>query len=158
MQKKSGLANSWSGDFGHEGSGFSCKISFEWKENRQYRLRLSKDSVLAKSDSSNWWSAYIQDVNAIEEECIGQISLPTEWGELKADDNFFVEYFLPVKGCENLPYAKATLHRPNRENGEVIPISLPLIETYGNCASNGIAVMDEASTAVILEIGLIRRQ
>jgi len=150
--KKANSTNSWAGAFGHEGTGFSCKIPFDWRQNIKYRLRLMKNA----SDTppiSNSWSAFIQEVSTGIEECIGQILLPSQWGGLTRDSNFFVEYFLPVNGCENVPFAQATLHRPNREYGNIIPIEVPTYETYGTCASNG-RVTYRQDDSVLLETGL----
>jgi hypothetical protein len=149
--KKSNIENSWAGSFGHEGTGFSCKIPFDWRSGIQYRLRLSKMSAYNNSDSSNWWSAFIQ------EECIGQIQIPDKWGGLGSGDNFFVEYFLPVQNCDKIPYAKATLHKPTRNIGEVLPIGLPEFEAYGVCASSGTA-SNQADASIILETGYQKLQ
>lgn len=150
--KKENLTGSWAGTFGGEGTGFSCKIPFNWRQNVQYRLRLIKIANLNTHINSNWWIAFIQEVYTGNEESIGQILLPTQWGGLTMDSNFFVEYFLPVSGCENIPFAQATLHKLSREHN-ITPIEVPTYETYGVCASNG-RVTYRQDCSILLETGM----
>ena len=151
--KKSNLISSWAGTFGGEGTGFSCKIPFNWRQNVEYRLRLIKITNLDTHPNSDWWSAFIQEVPSGKEESIGQILLPTQWGGLTRDSNFFVEYFLPVSDCENIPFAQATLQETCREHNSITPIGVPKCETYGVCASNG-RVTYRQDNSISLETGI----
>ena len=123
------------GTFGGEGVGYNCKIAFDWKEATQYRLRLYEVADARKPKDPEWWGAWVMDMSTKQETFIGQILVPGSWNWMTSSTNFFVEYFLSVPSCDQIPYAKATLHMPTRENGRVVPTRAPSLETYGICKS-----------------------
>lgn len=144
--------NSYAGPFGGEGVGYSCKIEYDWQDNVEYRVRLWELSDARKPEEPEWWGAWIMDMSTQEETFIGKILVPANWKWLNSSGNFFVEYFLPTNGCENVPYAKATLSVPRRENGTVQPISAPIAEEYGVCKS--VAKTTVKDGIVIAETGV----
>jgi len=154
--KKADLENSWAGPFGNEGTGLSCRIPYEWKQGVLYRISLSKIDT-SRFVTSNWWGAYIQDISSMQKLNIGHILLPSGWGRLSSIDNFFVEYFMPIQSCENIPYTKATLNKPNRDNGKIQPLGLVKIEEYGKCSTNGKASL-KSDGSITLETGLHKLQ
>lgn len=127
--------DAWAGTFGGEGVGYSCRIAYDWNEGTEYRLRLFEIADSRYPNEPEWWGAWVMNMTTCEETFIGMILVPASWSWLTSGSNFFVEYFLSVPSCDQIPYAKATLHTPTRENGRVHPTGPPSIETYGKCKS-----------------------
>lgn len=147
--------DAYAGPFGGEGVGYSCKIAYDWKEGVEYRLRLFEIADASKPAEPEWWGAWLMDMSTKQEVFIGQIKVPANWSWLTSFTNFFVEYFLSVPSCDQIPYAKATLHMPTREDGRVQPTAAPSLETYGHCASAAKVYLG-ASNAAICETGTLR--
>lgn len=143
--EKSCVINSSAEPFNHEGSGFSCKIPFPWEEGRKYKLTIRKLSLAC-------WEASITDLAAGAEYSIGNITIPEEWGNLKPDGHFFIEYFRPIDSCEDLPYAKATYNRPVMANSaEVYPVHHNS-KVEGPCEASGTIQMSEGT--FVIETGV----
>jgi len=124
--------------FGHEGTGYSCKIKFNWIEGRQYRIRLWELWDARKPNEDEWWGAWVLDTTTLKEEFIGNILLPASWKWLKSNSTNFVEYWGLQDGrihsCNEIPYTKATFGFPTLENGTVKPTNV-YYQTYGDCSS-----------------------
>jgi hypothetical protein len=67
------------GTFGGEGTGYSCKIPYEWVANRRYRLRLWATGT---DGADEWWGAWVMDRTTGAEQHIGSIRVPLPWGWL----------------------------------------------------------------------------
>ncbi|MBY0467323.1 MAG: DUF3472 domain-containing protein [Burkholderiales bacterium] len=115
--------------FGHEGTGTSCIIAFNWKPDTEYKMRVWKLSS-GNSASSEKWGAWVIDVKTTEETLVGIIELLnannhigygnlTDQGHVSA-----TEYFAgPANAtCANLPYFGVTWKGPLANNGSVNPI------------------------------------
>lgn len=128
--------NGMSEFFGHEGSGYSCRIPFDWKEGTQYRIRLWQ---LGKEENGDtWWGAWAKDIQNDTEEFIGKILVPASWKGLKSTTINFVEYWGMQDGqrhpCSDIPYVNTTFAFPSMNNGTVQPGSVGY-QAYGDCAS-----------------------
>jgi hypothetical protein len=88
--------------FDHEGSGFSCKIPFNWEEGIEYKLQIKK--ITMRGSLINAWHASITDLSTKLCFSIGTIQIPRTWNNLKPDANFFIEYFRPLSSYEVIPY------------------------------------------------------
>ncbi|MBY0534901.1 MAG: DUF3472 domain-containing protein [Chitinophagaceae bacterium] len=132
---RSDQANSSAESFGHEGSGYSCKIPFEWKEGIVYKLELVRK--FSADEGKNSWQAHIIDTSSKISFLIGTINVPLEWGNLQPKSNFFIEYFRAVASCQNVPYEKSVYSNPVMiEYTEIHPNSSNH-KTYGECSSIG---------------------
>jgi len=124
--------------FGHEGSGYSCRIKYNWIEGRQYRIRLWELWDARKPNEDEWWGAWVLDTVTLEEEFIGKILLPATWKWLISGSQNWVEYWGMQDGqrhpCSQIPYTKATYSFPTLENGTIQPKSVSY-KTYGDCSS-----------------------
>jgi hypothetical protein len=100
--------------FGHEGTGTSCIMTYNWSTGREYRLRI----WAAGSDSTGQnWQATILDVESGQEATIGVIHLKNSkghegYGKLTNTPAIFLEYFGGPETCEGQPYAKVTWRGP----------------------------------------------
>lgn len=102
--------------FGHEGSGSSCVIPYNWIVGREYRLRIwVLDSVVGAVK----WGAWIQDTVTGLETPIGTISLKDSkgysgYGMLSPNGTNFLEQYGSgsVNSCASLPYSKVTWRGP----------------------------------------------
>lgn len=140
--------DAYAGPFGGEGVGYCCKIAYDWKEATEYRLRLFEIADERKPNEPEWWGAWVMDTGTKEESFIGQIQVPASWNWMTSNTNFFVEYFLQVPSCDQIPYAKATLHMPTRDNGTVRPTGAPSLETYGHCKSAARVSLGAGNSAI----------
>jgi len=137
--------------FGHEGSGYSCKIPFEWKEGILYKLEIRRafvDSVYSK----NSWQAFIKDMTSNQAFLIGSIEVPSDWGNLKADSNFFIEYFRYVPSCLDTPFQKSVYGIPLMFEEIKIEPYKSKYKTYGECAYIG-SVLKNKNNEFIIESG-----
>jgi hypothetical protein len=141
--EKSTITNSFAGPFDHEGSGFSCKIPFEWKEGTMYILKLKN------IESDTWWEASIEEVESTSISTIGRIQVPENWGNLKSKSNFFIEYFRPVNQCEDLPFEKTYFGEPVMKNNMEVRPNEHKICIYGKCISLGRIVENTGSTFTV---------
>lgn len=137
--------------FGHEGTGYSCKIPFNWDEGKLYKLRLLK-IIPTNDDESVFWEASIVDMLDNKTFTIGRIAIPKNWGNLQEHSNFFVEYFRPINSCEETPYEKAIYSTPIMiEKIQVHPDNC-IHESYGACASIG-QISENVDGGFIIETG-----
>lgn len=150
---KSNHAKSSAESFGHEGSGFSCKIPFAWKEGCVYKLELIRQSSADDTDTSSW-QAYITDTGSSVTSLIGTINVPSDWGNLKPQSNFFVEYFRSVGSCQDTPFEKSVYgNLIMTEDKEIQPLNSSH-ETYGECANIGL--ISKTGNSFVIETGQTR--
>lgn len=142
--------------FDHEGSGYSCKIKYNWKEGRTYRIRLHQISDAKKPQNDEWWGAWIMDMTTSQEKQIGKILIPGSWNWLKSRSSNFTEYFGQQTGrsmsCDQIPYSKATFSFPKMDGGAIKP-QKSAYKTYGDCKSAAIIELINSTTYKV-ETGL----
>jgi hypothetical protein len=145
---KSSYPGSSAESFGHEGSGYSCKIPFPWEEGSSYKLEISsKPSDNIKDNIS--WEASILNITSNQTILIGCIAVPTDWGKLQPKSNFFVEYFRDVPSCFDTPFEKSIYgNLVMTEEREIEPINSSY-KTYGQCAEIGTISKNEYNDFVI---------
>lgn len=101
--------------FGHEGSGTSCIIPYNWIAGREYRLRIW---VLNRVNNATAWGGWIQDTTTGIETMIGTILLKDSsgyqgYGSLSASGISFTEHYgFGSLSCSALPRAKITWRGP----------------------------------------------
>jgi len=108
------------GTFGGEGTGYSCKIPYEWVIGRSYRLRVwsTRADTMGK-----WWGAWVMDRTTGVEEFIGEIRVPLAWGGLGSWSVMWTEYFAPIATCAEQPKARAVFDAPKANSLTVAPLS-----------------------------------
>lgn len=118
--------NGFSEAFGHEGSGYSCRIKYNWQEGRKYRVRVWELGIAEAPDSGTWWGAWVMDMTTEKEEFIGKILVPESWQWLNYTSFNFTEYYGAQDGnrhpCISIGYTKTIYHSPTMANGTVMPI------------------------------------
>lgn len=65
-----GASGARCGTFGGEGDGYSCRLTYDWKVGRSYRLRTWR---LNSDAQGQWWGAWVRDNATGSETFIGQI-------------------------------------------------------------------------------------
>lgn len=130
--------NGSSGAFGHEGSGWSCRITYNWEVNRMYRIRvwnLGKDS---SNEEDYWWGAWVQDTETGEEQFIGKILVPSTYKGIASSSLDFVEFYGNQDGqrypCSSIEYTKSIYNFPTLNDGAVSPTNVSY-EAYGECTT-----------------------
>jgi hypothetical protein len=145
---RSGPINSYCAPFGHEGSGWSCKVKYPWQAGVEYRLRISKTPATVTAIEADWWRGVIIDSSTAQETIIGDIRVPSTWSGLKKDASCFTEYYSSVvnqrigdeddgkpnpRVCQYIPKAEVVIYPP-MANGSVI-VSEMKPNNYGKCAN-----------------------
>lgn len=116
--------------FGHEGSGVQCDAKYDWKENVEYRIKISQ-----VDDKS--WKASIFDTSSGSTTNVATIVLPDNRGGLSSLSQWVENYAQgdeQPKDCGDVPSAVAVYGVPTANGGTVKPIESSA-HTYGNCAS-----------------------
>lgn len=114
--------------FGHEGTGTSCIIAFNWKPDTEYKMRVWKLDG-GTSTSSETWGAWVIDVKTMEETSIGRIELLNAnnqigYGNLNPQGMQSVTEFFagPASAdCTNLPTFDVTWKGPFGNNASINP-------------------------------------
>ena len=127
--------------FGGEGVGYSLRLAYEWAEGVEYRFRIYKESGL-------WWALEFRpgDGTPIY---LGKIKI-TEDVVLQAASSNFVEYFMSINACEDMPYSRARFASVSFDDATYRASNL---RTYGNCTDNARAYAD--SSGAVFETGII---
>lgn len=125
-----GIFSMWTGDagrpapggvcgaFGHEGSGWSCRIPFTLVEGRWYRYRTW---MLETDASGTWWGAWLRDETSGAERYVGSIHVPFRGARIAPGAVIdFVEQFRPgTDWCARRPgFASGSFARPQTDPGE----------------------------------------
>lgn len=125
--------------FGGEGTGAQCIISYNWVNNREYRLRI----WTAGSDSTGEnWIATIYDTQSDDETTIGVIHLKnsngyTGYGWLTNGPSIFLEYFGGPDACVDQPYSRVTWRGPYA-NAAAYTATVAQVPFYPNCSTNNV--------------------
>ena len=132
--------NAFAESFGHEGSGYSVRVAFEWKTNTVYTFQLSKEGEF-------WWRLDVFEEDG-ESIYLGRIKI-TEDVLLKPYFANFIENYWYVDACEAIDYGKARISSVNF-NGILYPPQDPYI--YGACPENSVATISNGS--IFMETGM----
>ncbi|MBS3788574.1 DUF3472 domain-containing protein [Candidatus Bipolaricaulota bacterium] len=135
--------------FTHEGYGWSCRLRYDWKEGRSYRLRLWELQGAEHPNQDEWWVTAIKDTVTGDETTIGKFKVPAEWKWLHWSISW-VEYYGTVEDCESIPYAKARFSRPSADAGDFTPEQTP---QYGDKCTNSRVSLTHNPQGAILETG-----
>ncbi len=130
--------NGYSEAFGHEGSGYSCRIKYNWQEGRKYRVRIWELNIAEAPNSGTWWGAWVMDMESGKEEFIGKILVPESWQRLANQSYNFTEYWGSQDGnrhpCNIIGYTNTVYDSPTMSNGTVKPTET-IYERNDGCAS-----------------------
>lgn len=100
--------------FDGEGSGWSCRIPYEWETERPYLLEVW-------TDSPSSWSAAVTDDHEVTTE-IGRIEVPRSWRQLESWSVMWTEHFAPpLSTCADLAYSSVVFGTPTADGGKVSP-------------------------------------
>jgi hypothetical protein len=110
--------------FGGEGTGYSVRLPYDWKEGAPYRFRLEKDG-------SHWWRLTVSEKGS-DPFYVGRIRI-TEDAPLAARFVSFTEYFGEVEGCAALGFARAAFEDLRFGAQRIDPADNA---PYGRCATS----------------------
>jgi hypothetical protein len=119
--------------FSENGTGWGCKLPFDWRSGTTYRLRVGEVGNTSDPNAAYWWGSSVLDTQTNEEHLIGKIRVPAEWEGLKSETGCWIEHFGALPDCESLPYTRAVFGRPQMNDGTTLPDSFA-VKTYGDCA------------------------
>ncbi len=137
-----GSASGKADPFGHEGTGWSCKVEYPWKQDVKYCLR-----IWGMQDQ--WWRGAIIDTSTNTETVIGDIQVPTGWKGLVKDPTSFTEYYSTTvnqaigdqddgmanpRVCQYMPKAEVMIDPP-MANARTVVAAAMTPRNYGKCAS-----------------------
>ncbi len=98
-------------NFGNEGSGKSCRLAYNWRAGRTYRLRVWRQN-------DGWWLASVYDETSRQSRTIGRIRARANQGDLRRGITDFVEYYGGnFPSCSTLRPSRARFYRPTGNNG-----------------------------------------
>lgn len=101
--------------FSGEGSGWSCRIPYQWEAGRAYALRVN-------TPGGGWWGASVRDEATGQETEIGGIRVPADWRQLDSWSVMWTEYYGPPLGrCADLAHSSVVFSTPIANDGEVKP-------------------------------------
>jgi hypothetical protein len=126
----SGSPGSWCQPFGNEGTGYSCRIPYNWTAGNTYRLRVWQIT-------NNSWSAYIMNMSTKIEVQLGTIILPTTKNPLILGGiTTFTEYFGgDFSACSDLKLSQVTWGMPTGNNTSLQSAWISNSIGQGECAS-----------------------
>jgi hypothetical protein len=96
----------YSGPFGGEGTGYTARIDYPWTEGRAYRLRIGR---IEEPPRNAGWGAWVKDEVTGDEEFVGRIRVPAEWGLLSANSVLWTErYSGEAASCNELGFSQVS--------------------------------------------------
>ena len=140
---------SYAAAYGHEGSGWSCKIEYPWKQGVKYGFRVVETKEIDEKRNAIWWRGSVIDYSTNKETPIGKILAPRKWGRLSRHSSMFAEYYSMTvnqkigdadhekkqpRVCEYMPKAEITIFPPVANAGRV-KVSQMKPRNYGKCAA-----------------------
>jgi len=108
--------------FGGEGEGYQTIIPFEWTAGRNYRLRVEFGGTNVRGDQ---WAAWVRDESTQQEELIGTITVPADWGKLADFSILWTERYSgpSIVTCNDVGYSKVLFTDPTANSGSIVPLS-----------------------------------
>ncbi len=148
LDGRPGPANSYCAPFCHEGSGWSCRVEYPWREGVKYCLRIWELLDAEKPNEPEWWRGAIIDTATNQEAIIGDIRVPAEWSWLRKDASCFTECYSSIvkqeigdedhdkpnpRVCQYMPKAEVLIYPPQANNRSVVASTMTP-QSYGKCA------------------------
>jgi hypothetical protein len=108
--------------FTNEGEGYQTVIPYEWRTDRQYRLRMFRSG---ESRRGTEWTATVRDQSTGEVSTIGTITVPKKWGDLGNWSVMWSERYTgpEVRTCDDVGYSRVLFTAPTADGGSVKPAS-----------------------------------
>lgn len=92
--------------FDGEGTGWSCRIPYQWVAGDGYRLTVG-------AEGGGWWAATVADERSGVVSPIGRIRVPEAWGRLGCWSVMWTEYYgRPLRRCGDLSHSRAVFGTP----------------------------------------------
>ncbi len=125
-------------NFGNEGTGYSCRIPYDWQVNHTYRFDVRKIDVQT-------WEAKVVDASTGVESTIGKIIVPSIWEGLGYQTVSWTErYSGVVNTCDDFNYSRVFFSEPVFDGGTVRPISsTSKINTQADCTHGKVTTMSD---------------
>jgi hypothetical protein len=108
---KTGSSGSYCLLFDNEGSGWSCRIPYNWIAGRSYRLRMRK--IKGKADGSIQYGGFIQDMKTEKETVIGYLWTAPGQGLLMGSVSWIEDY--GGNNCTLEKPARGTFSKPKMD-------------------------------------------
>lgn len=110
--------------FGGEGTGWSCRIPYDWQPGRTYRLRIWEYCCAETPGAPEWWTGTVTDTTTGAETFLGRIQVPGAWDWIDGvNSGTWVEYYGSVSTCDDIPHSVARFDAMRANAGTVAPTS-----------------------------------
>lgn len=145
------------GEFGGEGTGFSCRRKFAWVDAHRYRLKVFRMASPSNASGAEiWWGAGVEDLSTYQLHLIGQIQTPSNWtGTLHGPTIFFAEYYASLNGCADLPFTRIQIFTPVA-SGALATNSTAA--PYGRCKTDAAAACSKSLQYCSLVTGIVKKK
>lgn len=118
--------------FDGEGTGWSCRIPYQWEPGRAYGLRVW-------TPGGGWWAAAVRDETTGRVDELGGIRVPANWRNLDTWSVMWTEYYgPPLTSCSDLAYSSVIFGTPTADGGEVKPAGSHSHLSEGTCQTSRI--------------------
>ena len=123
--------------FSGEGSGWSCRIPYQWQAGRAYGLRVW-------TPGGGWWAGAVRDEATGEVHELGGIRVPEHWRNLDTWSIMWTEYYgQPLNTCKDLAHSSVVFGTPTADGGEVKPAGSHSHFSDGTCDTSDIETLAE---------------
>ncbi len=129
------------GQFGGEGTGWSCRIAYPIAEQGDYRYRVWR---LEADTGGQWWGAWMLNARSGQEQQIGAIRV-ARTKSLMAPPRNFSEYWGDAVGCDSVPQSVVQFTQPaaNQQQPGVYQYGSRYAGTSrGSCTGGGVTEVD----------------
>jgi len=131
--------------FSGEGSGWSCRIPYQWQAGRAYAMRVS-------TPGGGWWSGQIRDEQTGKVSDLGGIRVPEHWRQLDSWSVMWTEYYgPPLSACRDLAHSSVIFVTPTANGGGAKPAGSHHRLGDGNCQTSRV---DPVAGGVRHQMGL----
>jgi hypothetical protein len=118
--------------FSGEGTGWSCRIPYQWQAGRAYGLRVF-------TPGGGWWGGQVRDEATGQVSDLGGIRVPADWRNLDSWSVMWTEYYGPPLGsCRDLAHSSVVFGTPTANGGEVKPAGSHSHLGEGTCETSQI--------------------
>jgi hypothetical protein len=123
--------------FSGEGSGWSCRIPYQWEAGRAYGMRVW-------TIGGGWWAAAVREEATGRNSEIGGIRVPGRWRQLDSWSIMWTEYYgPPLSSCSQLAHSSVVFVTPTANGGDTKPAGSHSHLGEGTCHTSRIETLAE---------------
>lgn len=137
-------AGAWAVHSSEVGGDFwSLRMALAWPEGHKFDAIVTRQKVAVDGAYTNKWRGQIRDVTAGTLYTLGNIIVPTSWGNLNPFTVQWTEYYTPINACSDMPRSAVVWERPNLypgypQSNYYSTASNPHLQTGTDCTNSAI--------------------